>query len=265
MKGTSFFSSSLLRYLILMLAGFFIIYISPSSPDYFLYSTVGNLIFWSSLLILLIKTVLRKPLHYLKKGRTALIIFFSYLSIHYFVYSIALERLLTGFYGILFTVQNPFITFSFTPLYPAGLYTAVMNLVFNPSIAGGFPPNYYFELSLYAMVMGLIIATLVTANIMRVLEISSRLTRAKVILLAPLLGVIGGGSCCISIPILLATVIPTANSLLFLPIGDTALFLAYILLPPITAIGLKLNYDALFPKVPKEFRIKDEMITKRKN
>ncbi|MDT7902283.1 MAG: hypothetical protein RRE78_10440 [Acidianus sp.] len=38
--------------------------------------------------------------------------------------------------------------------------------------------------------------------------------------------------------LILATVIPTVNSLLFLPIGDIALFLAYILLPPITAIGL---------------------------
>ncbi|BDC17782.1 hypothetical protein [Acidianus sp. HS-5] len=245
-----------------MLAGFFIIYISPTSPDYFLYSVVGNIIFWSSLLLFLLKTILRRPLHYLKKGKLALAIFFSYLSVHYVVYSIVLERLLTGLYGILFTVTSPFITFSFTPLYPETLYTAAMNLVFNPAIAGGFPPNYYFELSLYAMVMGLIIAILVTGNIMRVLEISSRMKRAKVILIAPLLGIIGGGSCCISIPILLTTVIPAANSLLFLPIGDTALFLAYILLPPITAIGLKLNYDALFPKPPKEFRIVSNNVIK---
>jgi hypothetical protein len=83
-----------------------------------------------------------------------------------------------------------------------------------------------------------------------------------VILLAPLLGVIGGGSCCISIPILLATAIPAANVLFFTSIGNSALFLAYVILPPLTAVGLKLNYDAMFPKPPKELRIKELHIKK---
>lgn len=103
--------------------------------------------------------------------------------------------------------------------------------------------------------MGLVIATLVTANILKVLQYSSMLKRTKVIILAPLFGVIGGGSCCISIPILLAEAIPAANIVFFSPIGDTALFLAYVLLPPLTAIALKLNFDSMKPKIPKNFRI----------
>ncbi|ARM75275.1 hypothetical protein [Acidianus manzaensis] len=254
-----------LYYVILCLAGLFLLYISPNSVNYFLYSIVGNLIFWISLTILLLKTFLKGSFSLISKNvsKVTLGIFFGYLSVHYFVYSIALEKILTGIYGKLFFVNSAFASFSFTPFYPAGFYATLVNLLFNPTITIGFPPNYYIALSFYAIFMGFIIAILVTANILRVLRLSKIITKTKVILLAPLLGVIGGGSCCISIPILLATAIPTANVLFFTSIGNSTLFLAYILLPPLTAIGLKFNYDALTPKPPKELRINSLNIKKK--
>ncbi|AWR96784.1 hypothetical protein DFR86_03905 [Acidianus sulfidivorans JP7] len=249
---------SILFYIILCISGLFLLYISPYSVNYSLYSIMGNLIFWSSLVLLLIKSFLKSSFNLILRNfsKTTLGIFLGYLSVHYFVYSIALERILTGIYGQLFSVNSAFASLSVTPFYPASLYSTIVNLLFNPTITIGFPPNYYIALSFYAIAMGFIIATLVTANILRVLHISKILTKTKIILLVPLLGVIGGGSCCISIPILLATAIPAANVLFFTSIGNSALFLVYILLPPLTAIGLKFNYDALSPKSPKEFRIK---------
>ncbi len=251
-------------YLTGLALGLLLLYITPSSPNYFLYSLLGNLIFWISLVIILYKTVLFNAFSYIRKNftRTTLAIFGVYLSIHYFVYSIALEKILTGIYGQLFLVNSPFFTVTATHFYPSSLYATFINLIFNPSIVAGIPPDYYIELSFYAIFMGFIIATLVTANIIRVIRMAGFLKRAKVILLAPLLGVIGGGSCCISIPILLATAIPAANVLFFTSIGNSALFLAYVILPPLTAVGLKLNYDAMFPKPPKELRIKELHIKK---
>jgi len=67
------------------------------------------------------------------------------------------------------------------------------------------------------------------------MELSKR-RRIWGILIAPNLGVIAGVSCCISLSILLATVIPADNVFFLLRIGNTAHFLAYILLPPSIAI-----------------------------
>jgi len=256
MKGYYYFAG--------LVFGLLLLYIAPNSPNYSMYSVVGNLIFWISLVIILYKSVLHNAFAYVRKNlsRVTIAIFGTYLSIHYFVYSIALEKILTGIYGQLFFVNSPFVTFTITPFYPSSLYATFVNLIFNPSIVAGIPPDYYIELSFYAIFMGFIIATLVTANIVRVIRIAGFLKKAKIILLAPLLGVIGGGSCCISIPILLATAIPAANVLFFTSLGNSALFLAYVILPPLTAIGLKLNYDALTPKPPKEIRIKELNIRK---
>lgn len=251
-------------YFVGLALGLLLLYIAPDSPNYSMYSVVGNLIFWLSLVMTLYKSILHNVFSYIRKNlsKVTITIFGTYLSIHYFVYSIALEKILTEIYGQLFFVNYPFITLTITSFYPSSLYTTFVNLIFNPSIVAGIPPNYYIELSFYAIFMGFIIATLVTANIIRVIRLAGSLKKAKIILLAPLLGVIGGGSCCISIPILLATAIPAANVLFFTQLGNSALFLAYVILPPLTAIGLKLNYDSLTPKPPKEIRIKELNIKK---
>ncbi len=253
-------------YLVLaMLMGISLIWISPLSPSYFGYSLIGNFMFWSSLTMFSL-TLMKSELSIIRSrlSMTVVGVFLGYLSLHYFVYSIALERLLSSIYGELFQVTSPFLSLTFSPFYPPSLLTLLYNVIFNPALVGGFPPNYYFELSFYAIAMGFIIATLVTANIVRVMQYASTLKRAKVIILAPLLGVIGGGSCCISVPILLAEAIPAANFVLFSPIGDTALFLAYVLLPPLTAVALKLNFDAMKPKAPKKLRMNYEEL-KEKN
>ncbi|BFH72788.1 hypothetical protein SJAV_07320 [Sulfurisphaera javensis] len=243
-------------YLIILFLGFILVYISPLSLNYEAYVTLGNILFWSSLLLLLIRKLLRRVFTYLGKhlNKMSITILVSYLSVHYFVYSIALEKLLTNFYGEIFYVSSPFFSASITPFYPPSIYTTFINLLFNPTITTGFPPNFYIELSAYSIVLGFIIGSIVTATIMRVLEIGKTI-KIKAILIAPILGVIAGGSCCISLPILLASVIPAANVLFFLPIGNTALFLAYILLPPLTALGLAFHYNSLFPKTPKDFRL----------
>ncbi len=245
-------------YVVVMVFSVLLLFLAPATSFYFLYSLVGNLFFWSSITALALKTGLRRPLSYVRGNfsKSTLGIFVGYLSLHYFAYSIALERILTGVFGELFSVSSPFLTFQVTQFYPTGLYSTFANLVFNPSLVVGFPPNYYIELSFYAMSMGFLIATLVTANLLRVRELT-RVVKVKVILLAPILGVIGGGSCCVSIPILLASAIPAANLVLASPIGDSGLLLAYVLLPPITALALKLNFDSLSPSVPKRVRMEE--------
>ncbi len=247
-----------------IMAGILLLWISPISPSYFAYVTVGNVVFWSSVLLLSFN-FMKDEISLIKAKMSKLVIsiFLIYLSIHYFVYSIALEKLLDGLFGILFSVSSPFISLTYSPFFPPSPLALLYNALFNPAVVGGFPPNFYFELSSYALAMGLVIATLVTANIVRVMQYASYLKRTKVVVLAPLLGVIGGGSCCISVPILLAEAIPSANFILFSPLGDTALFLAYVLLPSLTAVALKLNFDAMKPKTPKKLRINYQEISKK--
>ncbi|MEM3776538.1 MAG: hypothetical protein QXZ65_04635, partial [Metallosphaera sp.] len=78
------------------------------------------------------------------------------------------EKLLTDVYGQLFSISSPFFTLSYTQFYGNALLASVYNLIFNPSLVIGIPPNFYIELSLYAVIMGLIVATLVSSTILRV-------------------------------------------------------------------------------------------------
>jgi len=245
-----------LYYLPFMLIGFFIIYSAPFSPNYSLYVIFGNVLFWLSLVTFVFKTGLKQVFNYLSRNmnKKGYVIYGIYLSFHYIVYSIALERILTIIYGQLFSISESFVSFNVSPYYPGGLYATLVNLLFNPSVTIGFPPNFFLELTFYSLFMGFIIGGIVTATILRVMDMS-KFIKVRAILIAPVMGVIAGGSCCVSIPLILATAIPAANVLLFIPSGETALFLAYILLPPVTAFALALHFRTLFPKAPKLFRI----------
>lgn len=182
-------------------------------------------------------------------SRLFYVIFLSYLPIHLFIYSLALERLLTSIYGKLFTINSPFLSFSFTPFIGNSLLSLAYNLIFNPSITIGFPPNYFLDLSFYSISMGIIIALFIASIMDRVVYLYKKTKLVKEVLIIPILGVIGGGSCCVSIPLILATSIPVANIILLSPVGDLALFIAYITLPPLTALILGLHFRTLiFPK-----------------
>jgi len=62
---------------------------------------------------------------------------------HYnIVCSVALERILTIIYGQLFSISESFVSFNVSPYYPSGLYAALVNLLFNPSVTIGFPPYF---------------------------------------------------------------------------------------------------------------------------
>lgn len=178
-------------------------------------SILGSILFWSSILVISF-SALNKPILVLKSNRrlNSFVLFFSYLVVHLFVYSIALEKLLTDVYGQLFSISSPFFTLSYTQFYGNALLASVYNLIFNPSLVIGIPPNFYIELSLYAVIMGLIVATLVSSTILRVKNLFGLLKRMRVALLAPLLGVLGGGSCCISLPLLISGVVPEAGVIL---------------------------------------------------
>ncbi|MCY0860911.1 MAG: hypothetical protein OWQ52_00585 [Metallosphaera prunae] len=218
----------------------------------------GSIVTWIAILVILIK-LLRGPILTIRKNLRigVLAIFISYLSVHFFVYSIAIEKLLTGIYGQLFSISTPFLTISITPFSGNVGLSVIYDLIFNPSVVMGFPPNFYIELSMYAIAMGIVIAILVTATIVKVVELFGKFRGMRTILLAPLLGVIGGGSCCISIPLLLSTAIPAANIVLLSPIGGTSLLIAYVSLPPLTALGLGYHFRVLTPRPPKNMRLKD--------
>ncbi|MCG3110093.1 hypothetical protein L3N51_02390 [Metallosphaera sp. J1] len=221
-------------------------------------SGFGSFVLWMSILVTLIN-LLKGPIQVLSKNiRISTVgVFTSYVVIHFLVYSIAIEKLLTEIYGQLFSISSPFLTISITPFSGDVALSLVYNLIFNPSVVMGFPPNFYIELSMYAIVMGIVIAILVTATIVKVMELFGRFRKMRTILLAPLLGVIGGGSCCISIPLILSSAIPAANIILVSPVGGTSLLIAYVALPPLTALGLGYHFRVLTPRPPRSMRLRD--------
>jgi len=57
----------------------------------------------------------------------------------------------------------------------------------------GFPLNFFLEPTFYLLFMGFVIGGIVTATILRVMDMS-KFIKVRAILIAPVMGVIAGGS-----------------------------------------------------------------------
>ncbi|AAK43071.1 hypothetical protein HFC64_10095 [Saccharolobus solfataricus] len=197
--------------------------------------------FWIFLTYLLFNTVFRAELQvmgsYKRKG-TKWGIFFSYLITHYLVYSVAIVELLTYIYKP--TISNPQTAFVSLFNTPFGISPSITNLglslIFNPTITAFIPPNIVIDLSLYSISMGLYIAILVTSSLITIISLNKKL---KYLVFIPLIGIIAGASCCVSIPVLLAESVEVSNLIFLTTVGWQAVFIAYVSLPILTVIFLK--------------------------
>ncbi|QGA55392.1 hypothetical protein GFS03_12820 [Sulfolobus sp. E5-1-F] len=198
-------------------------------------------IFWIFLTYLLFNTIFRGELQVIrsyKRKVTKWGIFFSYLATHYLVYSIAIIELLTYIYKpILSYPQTTFVSLFTTPFGSSpSLVNLGLSLIFNPTIAAFIPPNIAIELSLYSISMGLYIAILVTSSLLTLISLNKKLGYLAFI---PLIGIIAGASCCVSIPVLLAESIELGNVVFLTTSAWQVVFIAYVSLPIITVIFLK--------------------------
>jgi hypothetical protein len=226
-------------------------YFQPAFSPFNAYQAVSCIVFWGAVLTVVFAYPLRGAFSdfakYIKTAR-GIAIYVTYTAIHLLVYGIILEAIVAMIYPAFWgaPVQSGVILSS-QPLYPLSALTLAGNLFFNPNIAALVPPIFDISISLYSIAMAVMIGVLVQANIMRTIELRNACSfgrRSTTFFVLPLIGVVGGASCCLSLP-LFVTLLAAPSVSLASPSIITAYFLSYLLFPAATAAALKLNLDSV--------------------
>lgn len=213
--------------------------------------TLAAAVFWASLVALVLAYPLRDAFSAaaegLKKRRRLAFVVPAYLSFHMFVYGILLERLLVWVFGVGDASANGFGVFiSLTYVYhPANAWNALLTLTVEPSIVVLVPPYYSLALGPFAMAMGVVITVLVAAGLHLLGQLGGGLKKVGGSIAIPVVGVVGGASCCLSIPVLLEYFSPAVQAAALTPAGSLALNALYYGLPTAVAVALKLAVDGL--------------------
>jgi hypothetical protein len=205
---------------------------------------LAPVLFWYAVAFLLLAYPLRGAFQvFLRNIGTAFgaSVFALYLVLHVLLYGFMLETILVSFFDRPFvsTSANVYVTTSV--FAPPSLLNAVVGLWFNPWVTLTIPPEFSDALSLYSIVIAVIIAILIVANIGKTRELgklcSTRL-KSRTMVLFPALGIALGASCCLSVPILVTVVAPAAVAL------SSSLWVydaTYFFFPPLAIILLYLN------------------------
>ena len=209
---------------------------------------LASSIFWVAVLALVVTFPLRRVLglfsNYLKRPKGA-IVFVSYISVHLLLYGLILEGIIIYTHKFPSLVSQTSILPSSVLIYPVSVASVLEDLAFNPSLNFAIPPGYTLSLSLYSFVIALVIAILVVTNVMRVVDISRSCSvrrRSVTLFGLPLLGVIGGATCCLSLPFLIYLLAPV-TAVVSNSIG--AYYVAYVGFPFLTALSLKYNFESI--------------------
>jgi hypothetical protein len=204
---------------------------------------LGSIIFWYSVVYLLLRLPLRNALTMFLKhirswvGITAASL---YVAFHLLLYGFILEAIFVHLYAPSFGGVPAAIWVNTNLVLPPTPLNALLGLSYNPSITLSVPPIFGSVFSLYSISAALIIAVLVVANVGLIREMGSCPLglKSRVYVGLPALGVALGASCCISPPILLALVAPvTAVVTYSLP----AYYATYFTFPPLAMLALYLN------------------------
>jgi hypothetical protein len=207
------------------------------------YQVAGSGTFWAGAFLLVAILFLDKTLKMAAtyaQTRKGILVGGLYLTAHLLLYGFVLEGILVFLYGITPFISSSLVYLSSNILYPASLADAVFTLVFSPTINLQVPPYFEASLSFFSIFIAVIVDALILANIKVVSEIGqsgSPLVKSRAYLLMPLTGIILGGSCCMSLPLLLSVYLSSAASLMW------AFYLTYFFLPPFAVVLLKLNLD----------------------
>jgi hypothetical protein len=201
-------------------------------------------LFWYAVSVLLIAYPLRGAfetfLRYVKTPMGAGV-FVLYLVLHLVLYGYMLEGILISFFDQP-AISGPVSVYVTTSVFaPPSLANALAGLWFNPWITVTVPPTFEAALSFYSLVIAVVIAILIVANIGRARELGracSANLKSRAIVVLPALGIILGASCCLSIPVL---IVVSAPSLATLSANLWLYDAVYFLFPPFAVVLLYLN------------------------
>lgn len=209
---------------------------------------LGPGIFFGALLFVLFALPLRDAARsFVRSVRTRLGagVFAGYLAIHLTLYGFLLEEILTLSYGSsLLAVPSAGLYVYTDVFYPPSLSSALFDLSYNPSIIVTTPPVFSAALSFYSIAIALVIAVLVVANVAEtrsVGKLCSARKKARSYVLVPVLGVVLGASCCLSVAGLVS--LYTLPLALAADVSGSMLvyYLTYYFLPAFAAVILYLN------------------------
>jgi hypothetical protein len=260
------------RFLTLALLGIVLAF-AISYASYFVQSlsefnslyALGSLIFWIAILALVFRfalsSVARSFASY-ARSRSGIAIFAAYMSLHLLVYGFILETIITALTGTSTNLTlQPTVGIFASPLNPIGAESILVGYFIYPNLTLTILPFLIASLSLYSIAMALIIGVLVVTNIKRALDLKSecsRLKKSTAFVAMPLIGVVGGASCCLSLPLFVSLFAP-AVTLSFS--YQMAYYITYFLFPPATALALKLNLSSI-DKVSKKITRRNPGIVK---
>ncbi len=230
----------------LILAYFSVVFVSSSMN---LVVIASAFIFWVGLVSILLAFPLRAVfLDFTRSLKTVLgpVIFAGYLATHLILYGFVLEGIVTAIQGPQLLGVSTSSLYVYTDTFvPPSLFSALSDLSYNPAIIFTYPPEFSAALSFYSISMAVVIAILVVANVGKTRElgkICSASKRAKSFVLVPMMGIILGSSCCLSVaglvsfyllPVALADAL-ASNLLLY--------YFTYFVLPAFAVAILYLNY-----------------------
>lgn len=178
-------------YFILIIVGLIYFGASPLFPDQEVIQLLSALAFWYGTTYLVLTSPLRNALRLVASwGWRGVLLLSSYLVVHYFVYGLLLERIL-GVRGV------EFLGVTYTPLNTFSLKNYVL-LLYSPSIVMG-NGGLFLDLSFFSLVMGLLIGVVVVGSVIGLLKVKASIKRNSWIVSLPLLGVLAGGTCCLSL------------------------------------------------------------------
>ncbi|BFH73126.1 hypothetical protein SJAV_10700 [Sulfurisphaera javensis] len=210
------------------------LYFSLLPPGLFS-NIITPVIFWTITLLLIAYYPLKVAFSYVItnfRKKEIKITTLAYFPVHLFIFSLAIEKLLTIFFSpSAFYYEQ--IGLAYAPFSTYGL-GFVFNLLFNPSIEVLLPPYYYLSITPFAIFVAITITFLVSANIGKIFEfIKSKKLISGIIAI----GLVGGTTCCLSLPTIIAFYTPL-SFLAYSVIAGETLTIIYFVLPLIVILSL---------------------------
>jgi hypothetical protein len=209
---------------------------------------LGAVLFWYGVVFLLLTFPFREAtrafLAYVRRLYGAAV-FVGYLAVHLILYGFLLEAILGSIYGSAALAVLPGFLVTTDVFAPPSLLSAIFDLVYNPSIVITVQPIFSAALSLYSISVAVVIAILVVASIGKTLEISelcSMRKKARSFVALPVLGIVFGASCCLSVAGLISLALPSAS---LLPSSIWIYYATYFLFPAVAMVLLYLNLRSI--------------------